>query len=79
MALRATIHKADLHVADSDRYYYSSHALTIAKHPSETDERMMVRVLAFALNADPMLRFGRGVLTTLAACALAGLVCKLAF
>ena len=38
MALRATIHKADLHVSDSDRHYYGSHSLTIAKHPSETDE-----------------------------------------
>jgi len=51
MALRATIHKADLHVADSDRHYYGSHSLTIAKHPSETDERMMVRIIAFALQA----------------------------
>jgi uncharacterized protein YaeQ len=52
MALRATIYKADVHVADNDRHYYGSHALTVARHPSETDERMMVRLLAFALNAD---------------------------
>jgi len=51
MALRATIHKADLHVSDSDRHYYDSHSLTVAKHPSETEERMMVRILAFALQA----------------------------
>ena len=39
MALRATIFKADLNVADMDRNYYASHALTLARHPSETDER----------------------------------------
>ena len=52
MALKSTICKAELGVADIDRGYYRDHALTIARHPSETDERMMVRVLAFALHAD---------------------------
>ncbi|MAK55560.1 MAG: hypothetical protein CML17_06920 [Pusillimonas sp.] len=52
MALRATIYKADLHIADNDRTYYASHSVTVARHPSETDERMMVRLLAFALYAD---------------------------
>lgn len=61
MALKSTVFKAELQVSDLDRAYYGSHSLTIARHPSETDERMMVRVLAFALNADPMLRFGRGI------------------
>ncbi len=61
MALTATIHKAVLQVADVDRGYYAEHALTIARHPSETDERMMVRVLAFALNAHERLAFGRGL------------------
>ena len=61
MALRATIHKADVHVADSDRHYYGSHSLTIAKHPSETDERMMVRVIAFALQAHDDLVFTKGL------------------
>lgn len=64
MALRATIYKADLHVADSDRHYYDSHALTIARHPSETDERMMVRMLAFALHAREGLAFTRGLSDT---------------
>ena len=63
MALRATIHKADLHVADSDRHYYGSHSLTIAKHPSETDERMMIRVIAFALQAHDDLVFARGIVS----------------
>ena len=44
-----------------DRNYYQSHALTIAQHPSETDERMMVRLLAFALHADDALVFGKGL------------------
>jgi uncharacterized protein YaeQ len=61
MALKATIFKADLQIADMDRHYYGDHALTIARHPSETDERMMVRVLAFALHAHDMLAFGRGL------------------
>lgn len=50
MALKATIYKAQLQLADMDRAIYGEHALTIARHPSETDERMMIRVLAYALN-----------------------------
>lgn len=61
MALKSTIFKADLQVADMDRRYYADHALIIARHPSETDERMMVRLLAFALHADKALSFGRGL------------------
>ena len=63
MALKATIFKADLQIADMDRHYYRDHALTIARHPSETDERMMVRVLAFALHAHDALAFGKGLST----------------
>lgn len=61
MALKATIFKAELHVADMDRNYFQTHSLTIARHPSETDERMMMRVLAFALHADDALVFGKGL------------------
>jgi uncharacterized protein YaeQ len=61
LALKSTIFKADLSVADIDRGVYRDHALTIARHPSETDERMMVRLLAFALHADERLEFGRGL------------------
>ena len=50
MALKATIFKANLQLSDMDRGVYGEHALTIARHPSENDERMMLRVLAFALN-----------------------------
>lgn len=63
MALRSTVYKADIHVADNDRAYYGSHAVTLARHPSETDERLMVRLLAFALQADAedRLAFTRGL------------------
>jgi len=61
MAIKATICRATLQIADMDRNYYHDHALTIARHPSETDERMMVRVLAFALHASEALSFGKGL------------------
>lgn len=61
MALKSTIFKADLQIADMDRQYYDGHALTIARHPSETDERMMVRILAFVLHAHEALSFGKGL------------------
>ena len=70
MALKSTIYKAALDVADIDAGYYAHHPLTLACHPSETAERMMVRLLAFALNAhqieslcqgDATLGFGAGL------------------
>lgn len=63
MALKATIFKAAVQVSDTDRHYYQSHVLTLARHPSETDERMMVRLLAFALHAHEALEFGKGLST----------------
>ena len=63
MALKATIFKAKLQIADMDRHYYQTHNLTIARHPSETDERMMIRLLVFALHADEQLAFTKGVST----------------
>ena len=63
MALKATIFKADVQIADMDRPYYGDHALTLARHPSETDERVMMRVLAFALHAGDALAFGKGLST----------------
>jgi uncharacterized protein YaeQ len=63
MASGATIYKAELQIADMDRNYYQSHSLTVACHPSETNERMMVRLLAFALHAHEYLAFGRGLST----------------
>lgn len=61
MALKATIYKADLQIADMDRHYYADHALTIARHPSETDERMMARVLAYAIYAQDGIAFTKGL------------------
>ena len=70
MALKSTIFKANLQVADIDHGYYADHALTLARHPSETDERMMVRIVALALHAhqvqsvcqgDATLAFGAGL------------------
>ena len=61
MALKSTICKADLQISDMDRHYYQSHSLTLAKHPSETDERLMVRLIAFALFANDALIFGKGL------------------
>jgi uncharacterized protein YaeQ len=63
MALKSTIFKAELSVADIGRSQYGDYSLTIARHPSETDERMMVRLLAFALNASDALAFGKGLST----------------
>lgn len=61
MALKSTIFKADIQIADMDRHYYQDHVLTIARHPSETDERMMVRLFAFARHAHEALVFAKGL------------------
>lgn len=61
MALRSTIYKVDLHISDTERNYYNSHALTVAQHPSETAERMMVRLVLFALYAEEDLVFTKGL------------------
>jgi uncharacterized protein YaeQ len=61
MAIKATIFKSDLQLADMDRNHFANYSLTLARHPSETDERLMVRLLAFALYADEQLVFGKGM------------------
>ena len=61
MALKSTVFKASLQIADTDRGYYSDHSLMLARHPSETDERMMARLLAFACYASEGLSFGKGL------------------
>lgn len=63
MALKAEIYKVELQIADMDRHYYHTHNLTLARHPSETEERMMLRLFAFARHADEALQFGRGLST----------------
>jgi len=61
MAIASTIFKAELIVSDMDRHYYETHNLTLARHPSETESRLMLRLLAFALYADQHLVFGAGI------------------
>jgi uncharacterized protein YaeQ len=61
LAVKSTIFKVQLQVSDMDRKYFQTHALTLARHPSETEERMMVRLLAFALHADDALQFAGGL------------------
>ncbi len=61
MALKSTVFKATLSISDMDRGYYADHSLTIARHPSENDERMMARLLAFVLHASERLTFGKGL------------------
>ncbi len=70
MAIKSTVYKAHLQIADIDHNYYADHAITLARHPSETDERMMVRLAALSLNAhqcqdmcqgDAVLAFGAGL------------------
>jgi len=63
MALKATMYRVELQVSDMDRNYYALHALSLAQHPSETDQRLMARLLTFALFADERLEFGRGLST----------------
>ena len=64
MATKATIYKASLQIVDLDRDYYHEHSITLARHPSETDERMMVRLLAFVQHASEDLTFTRGLSTS---------------
>lgn len=61
MAAGSTIYKAQLNVSNMDDNYYETHELTIAKHPSETDERLMIRLAAFALNASERLVITNGI------------------
>lgn len=61
MALSSTIYKAELNIANMDKHYYAAHSLTLARHPSETEERLMVRLLAFAFFPSETLMFGKGL------------------
>lgn len=61
MAANATIYKANVNIANMDTHYYAEHSLTLAKHPSENDSRLMVRLLAFIFNANEDLVFCKGI------------------
>ena len=63
MALSSTIYKVELQVSDLNRNYFNTHSFTVAQHPSETLERMLVRILVFAINANEQLEFTRGLST----------------
>ena len=61
MALKATVFKAEIEIADMNRNYYNKHNLVVARHPSENDLRMMIRLIAFAVNANENMEFTRGL------------------
>ena len=61
MAIKSTIYKINLNIANMDTHYYNEHPLTLAKHPSENDLRLMIRVTAFILNANEELIFCKGI------------------
>ncbi len=61
MALKSTVFKAELQISDLDRNHYHNYHLTLARHPSETDRRMMIRLLAFIMNASEQLEFAKGL------------------
>lgn len=61
MALKSSIYKIQMDISDIDRSYYQQHSVTVACHPSENEDRLMVRILAFALHADERLAFGNGI------------------
>ncbi|MCF6208533.1 MAG: YaeQ family protein [Ghiorsea sp.] len=61
MAIKSTIYKVDVQVSNMDTYYFEEHNLTLARHPSENEGRMMIRLLAFALNAHEYMDFTKGL------------------
>lgn len=63
MATKATVLKVELQISDMNRHYYATHSLTVAQHPSETEDRLMIRIVAFALHASERLAFTRGIST----------------
>lgn len=63
MAISSTINKVNINIANMDAHYYQSHDLTVAQHPSETDQRFMIRLIAFMLNANDTLSFTKGLST----------------
>ena len=63
MALSSTIYKFSISLSDLDRNKFETLNLTVAQHPSETAERMMVRVLCYGLHAQEFLQFTKGLST----------------
>ena len=63
LALKSTVFKAELQVSNMDEQHYDTYSLTLARHPSETSQRMMLRLAVFALNANQQLSFTKGIST----------------
>ncbi|MCG7929401.1 MAG: YaeQ family protein [Candidatus Thiodiazotropha lotti] len=63
MALKSTVYKTELQVSNMDEQHYETYSLTLARHPSETNQRMMLRLAVFALNANQQLSFTKGIST----------------
>ncbi len=63
MALNATMYRFGINLSDMDRGYYDQRSLHVALHPSETTERLVIRLLAWCLHAHPDLRFTKGLST----------------
>jgi uncharacterized protein YaeQ len=61
MAIKSSVYKLNLDISDCNKNYFNTHQLILSKHPSETEQRLMVRVLAFALNASESLSFSKGL------------------
>lgn len=63
MALKSTIYKVSLQISDFNRDHYQSYSHNVALHPSETIQRMLVRLIAFSIYADEGLTFTKGLST----------------
>ncbi len=63
VALKSTVFKAELQVSNLDEQHYDTYSLTLARHPSETNQRMMLRLAVFALHANQQLSFTKGIST----------------
>jgi len=61
MALTATIYNFDVDLADNDRGVYETLAVRVAQHPSESDEYLIARLLAYLLEYAEGIAFSRGV------------------
>lgn len=63
MALSSTVHTVDIDLADSDRGVYETLALRVARHPSESEEYLVTRLLAYCCEYAPGIEFSRGGLS----------------
>jgi len=64
MAINSTVVRAKISIADMTRHYYQDLHLTLAQHPSENENRLMIRLLAYIINAQESLCFTKGLSTS---------------